>query len=265
MTASYESLCIMCVRSMQPRLRTIVQGSIDATSAAAAADTDSDHSAPTRRAAAAAAIVDVSRALCGLACSFLALHPDAHFSEAGCKELHYAMANCLSDAQARVVQVEQQRLLLFIVGGGRSSAADTMDWLQPQPLHLMRIVSGVACALHRCCGGCRPKQVAAFVVECVKAIALLLNKNAQQHYDQMQLQVNQSRLKRFFSPLTSPAAYVRLSCLPPPASKDKSSNPTSTPLSSSASWPLFRLSLRLITAGEIAPLPSNYILNYKHN
>lgn len=207
----------MCVRSMQPRVRTIVQGSIDATSAAAATDTESDDSAPTRRAAAAAAIVDVSRALCGLACSFLALHPDAHFSEAGCKELHDAMANCLSDAQARVVQVEQHRLLLFIAGVGTSSAADAMDWLQSQPLHLMRIVSDVACALHRCCGGCRPKEVAALIFECVKAVAVLIKKNAQQHYDYMQLQVNQSRLKRFFSPLTYPAAYVRRSCLPPPA------------------------------------------------
>lgn len=177
---------------MQPRLQAIVQGSIDAAAAAAAAaDAKSDESPSTRRAAsaAAAAIVDMSRALCGLASSFLALHPDSHFSEAGCKDLHDCMAACLSDAQGRVVQVEQQRLLLLISAGGMSAAADAMDWLQSQPLDLMSIVADVACSLHRCCGGCRPKQVSAMVLECVKAIAALVHKNAQQHYDYMQIQV----------------------------------------------------------------------------
>jgi hypothetical protein len=181
---------VSCVRSMQPRLQAIVQGSVDAAAAAAAAaDASSDGPTFQRRAAAAAAIVDMSRALCGLACSFLALHPDSHFSESGCRQLHDVMAECLSEAQGRVVQVEQQRLLLLIAGSGRSSAADAMDWLQSQPLDLMSAVSDIAGSLHRCCGGCRPKQVAAMAVECARAITVLVKKNAQQHYDYMQMQV----------------------------------------------------------------------------
>jgi hypothetical protein len=93
--SSYEKLCVMVVSSLQPRLQSIVQGSVDAAAAnataaaAATAATSSDDitsSSPVHSSAAAAAIVDVSRALCSLACSFLALHPDAHFSESGCRQ-----------------------------------------------------------------------------------------------------------------------------------------------------------------------------------
>jgi hypothetical protein len=190
---------------MQPRLQAIVQGSIDAAAAAAAAaDANSDNPTFQRRAAAAATIVDMSRALCGLACSFLALHPDSHFSEAGCRQLHAVMAECLSEAQGRVVQVEQQRLLLLIAGSGRSSAADAMDWLQSQPLELMSAVTDIAGALHRCCGGCCPKQVAAMTVECARAIAVIVKKNAQQHYDYLQMQVKQLPFHAAFPLLSLP-------------------------------------------------------------
>jgi hypothetical protein len=69
------------------------------------------------------------------------------------------MAGCIADAQGRVVQIETQRVLALIAAGGKASAVDALDWLQSQPLDLLRVVSDVACALHRCCGGCRPKQV----------------------------------------------------------------------------------------------------------
>jgi hypothetical protein len=92
MVSSYEKLCVMVMSSLQPRLQTFVQALVDAaaasTAAAAAADISGDDvtpNSPARSSAAAAAILDASRALCSLACSFLALHPDAHFSEAGCR------------------------------------------------------------------------------------------------------------------------------------------------------------------------------------
>jgi hypothetical protein len=243
----------MCVRSIQPRLQAVVQGSIEA---AAAADNNDAASSGTRRAPAAAAIVDVSRALCGLACSFLALHPDAHFSEDGCRELHSTLVCCLSEAQGRVVQLEQQRLLRLITAAGVGSAADAMDWLQSQPLDLLQIVTDVACALHRCCGGCRPKQVAAMVLECVKAIAALVKKNAQQHYDDVQQQVEQLLLQRSSQYTNTPSSLILLqlcSDAHPVPSKHKNSNLSSNLISSSASWSLFRLALRLIAAGCSSP------------
>ena len=210
----------MCVRSIQPRLQAVVQGSIEA---AAAADTNDVAPSGTRRAPAAAAIVDVSRALCGLACSFLALHPDAHFSEDGCRELHSTLVSCLSEAQGRVVQVEQQRLLRLIAAAGVGSAADVMDWLQSQPLDLLQIVTDVASALHRCCGGCRPKQVAAMAFECVKAIAALVKKSAQHHYDCVQQQVKQSPFQRSshspLFPVDSSGSCARMPSPFPPNTK----------------------------------------------
>jgi hypothetical protein len=119
----------------------------------------------------------------------LALHPDAHFSDGGCNDLHESMANCLSTAQCRVSQIEQQRVMLLISSSARCSAADGMDWLQSRPLDLLYIVSDVACALHRCCGGYRSNQVTVMLHECTRAISALFKSVAHQHYDHIQLQV----------------------------------------------------------------------------
>ena len=85
--------------------------------------------------------------------------------------------------------MEQHRLMAIIAAAGHASAADAMDWLQAQPLDLLHLASDVACSLHRCCGGCRPKQVSSMLLSCVKAIVALFKKIAQQHYDRVLLQV----------------------------------------------------------------------------
>ncbi len=116
------------------------------------------------------------------------------------------MAECIADAQGRVVrdarfhqcvfvtsreqaQMEQHRVLALIAAAGNTSAGDAIDWLQAQPLDLLRLVSDVACSLHRCCGGCRPNHVSGMLLSCVKAIVALFKKIAQQHYDRVLLQV----------------------------------------------------------------------------
>jgi hypothetical protein len=96
---------------------------------------------------------------------------------------------CVFVTSREQAQMEQQRLLAIIAAAGHASAADGMDWIQAQPLDLLRLVSDVACSLHRCCGGCRPKQVAGMLLSCVKAIVALFKKIAQQHYDRVLLQV----------------------------------------------------------------------------
>jgi len=138
------------------------------------------------------------------------------------------MAQCGGGGQERVVALEQQRLLQVVgAGGGGGGPADALDWLQSQPIELLRHVTDVACALHRCCGGTRPQQVASMLLNCIKAVAALFKTAAYRHYDHANLQLSAD----------SPA--------PPPPSKDKPAPPPPPP-SSSTSWTLFRLSLRLV-------------------